>query len=70
MQCHHLQSLEYLAIVQTSFGSWILALHKKKIENLHGSQHIRQLQVFSQRNSIDAVDESSECRLSINVNVV
>jgi hypothetical protein len=29
MQCHHLQSLEYLAIVQTSFGPWILALHKK-----------------------------------------
>ncbi len=30
MQDHHLQLLEYLAFVHTSFGFWILVLHKKK----------------------------------------
>ncbi len=64
-QCHHLQSLEYLAIIQTSFGPWILALHKNKNRKPALPLQKCQLQVFSQQDSFDAVDESSECRLSI-----
>jgi hypothetical protein len=43
MQYHHLQSLEYLVFIQTS--------SHKKIGNRFGPQHIRQLQLFSQRKS-------------------
>ncbi len=44
---------------------WILSLHTKKIGHLHCPQHIRQLQIFFQRDSMHPVDESIEFRLSI-----
>jgi hypothetical protein len=63
MQDHHLQSLEYLAFVQTSFGPLDLVSSQKKIGNWHGPQHIRQLKYFYQREWM--VDKSVESRLSI-----
>ena len=55
----------YLVFVQTSFGSLDLGSSQKKMGNRHGPQQKRQLQFFPQRNSIDAVYESFEFRLSI-----
>jgi hypothetical protein len=43
MQDHHLQQLEYLVIIQTSFGLWILALHTQKCGNLHCPKEKKQL---------------------------
>jgi hypothetical protein len=54
--------LEWLEFIQTSFGPLDLGSSQKEIGSLHCP---RQLQFFSEQNSIDVVHESIECYLSI-----
>ncbi len=51
--------------IQTSLGPLDLLSSQTKKVNLHGPQEKRHLQIFCQRNSVDAVDKSIEFRLSI-----
>ncbi len=52
MHDHHLQLLEYMVFIQTTFGPLDLGSSQKNITAP------RQLEFFSQQNSIDAVIEN------------